>query len=288
MPTITVGEGLAKVQTILQDTTSVRWTEAELLGWWNDGQREICTIRPDACTKIGSYPTVAGTRQEIPSEGTAIIKVIRNMGTTGTTPGYVIRKVPMDLLDSTIPTWHVATTSAVALHYMVDPRMPRIYYLYPPATGTAKVEMLYAAPPSEIPSVTASATYVQAGTTITVTEISHGRIAGSWLRFTPSTGTALRGTYAVVTAPTADTYTITSTASATTSGIATVNSVISVDDPYLAPLIDYTCFRAYTKDNDLIANKERAASHHALFMGTLSNKSVGDAMVNQTKDNIPG
>jgi hypothetical protein len=287
MPTITVGDGLAKVQTILQDTTSVRWTETELLGWWNDGQREICIIRPDACTRVGSFPLVAGTRQEIPSDGTAIIKVIRNMGTTGTTPGYVVRKIPMELLDSTKPSWHTTTAAATTLHYMVDLRMPRVFYVYPPALGTTQAELLYAAPPIDIPSVTAAATYAQATTVVTVTEANHGRQVGSWVKFIPSTGTTPAGVYEVMTA-TSGTYTLTAAASTTTSGSATVNSVMSVDDPYLAPLIDYVCFRAYTKDNDLIANKERATAHRALFMETMGNKTAADATVAQTTDNVKG
>lgn len=287
MPTITVGDGLAKVQTILQDTTSIRWTESELLGWWNDGQREVCIIRPDACTRVVSQPLVLGTRQEIPNDGTAVIKVIRNMGTAGATPGHVVRKIPMDLLDSTKPDWHSMTGVTTTLHYMVDLRMPRVFYVYPPSLGTTQVEVLYAAPPIDVPSVTAAATYVQALTTITVTETSHGRQPGSWVRLIPSTGTTPAGSYEVVTTTT-NTYTLTCAVSTSTSGAATVNSVLSVDDPYLAPLIDYVCFRAYTKDNDLIANKERAASHHALFMGTMSNKAAADAVVTNTKDNVQG
>lgn len=289
MPTITVGDGLSRVQTILQDTTSVRWQEPELIGWWNDGQREVCMIRPDACTRVASKPTVAGTRQEIPSDGTSIIKVIRNMGANGTTPGYVVRKIPMDLLDSTTPNWHAATANATALHYMVDTRMPRVFYLYPPSTGTTQVEMLYAAPPIDVPSVSASATYTQAGTaTVTVTETAHGRQVGSWVQVIPSSGTLPMGVYVVTAVTNSGAYTFSSGVSATTSGAMTVNSVISVDDPYAVPLIDYVCFRAYTKDNDLIANKERAEAHRALFMQTMSNKSASDAAVNQTKDNIPG
>ena len=288
MPSILASSVLTKVETLLQDSTNIRWTEAEILGWLNDGQRAICTVRPDACSKVASIPTVAGTRQAIPADGSAILKVIRNMGADGATPGAVVRKVPMELLDSTLPNWHAATQVNAAQHFTTDPRMPRVFYLYPPATGTHKVEALYAAPPVDVGAFTGSATYSQSGTTVTVTQATHGFQVGGWVYFAASTGTALAGFFQVATVPTTGTFTFTAASSLTTTGNATVSGVLSIDDVFSVPLVDYICFRCYSKDNDLMGNKERAAGHWELYKAVMGDKATADGVMNQTKDNVAG
>ena len=51
MASVTTGANiLARVESILQDTSNVRWTEAELLNYLNDGQREIANLAPSANT----------------------------------------------------------------------------------------------------------------------------------------------------------------------------------------------------------------------------------------------
>ena len=48
MGTLTGANLITRAQDTLQDTTSVRWPEAELLRYINDAQREIVNFRPDA------------------------------------------------------------------------------------------------------------------------------------------------------------------------------------------------------------------------------------------------
>lgn len=150
MPNTTAASIISKARITLQDLAAVRWTDAELLGYLNDGQREICMLRPDACAVVASMPLVAGTRQQIPDAGTAILKVVRNMGSNGTTPGRAIRHVLMDTLDSNIPNWHTVSPAAEILHAMTDARMPQFFYVYPPAATGTQVEVVYAAPPGDV------------------------------------------------------------------------------------------------------------------------------------------
>jgi hypothetical protein len=156
MPTILASAIISKAKTTLQDTTNVRWTDAELLGYINDGQRAICTRRPDASATIGNVTCVTGTKQSIPDAGTAIIRVIRNMGTSGTTPGRAIRHVPMSLLDANVPDWHTVTSTTSILHAITDPKMPQQFYVYPPATNGTQVEVLYAVPPADVASTSST------------------------------------------------------------------------------------------------------------------------------------
>lgn len=68
-----------------------------------------------------------------------------------------------------------------------------------------------------------SATYSQTGTTITVTFTAHGRLVGQRVDMDFTSGTATDGEY-VITSVTANTFTVTSAASATTSGNVTLDS----------------------------------------------------------------
>lgn len=219
MPTILASSILSKAKTLLQDTTGVRWGDPELLGWLNDGQREITMFRPDVYSRLASLALVVGTRQTIPSDGTAAIKVTRNMGVGGTVPGAPIRHVPMDLLDANVPDWHSRTAVAVILHATTDVRMPRTFFVYPPAIAGTFVELLYAAPPPDVTVVSAA---------------------------------------------------------------------ISIDDVFAGPLVDYVCFRAYSKDQDMSGNDSRAAAHRALFEKTLSAKSQADSIVTAATANVKG
>jgi hypothetical protein len=148
--------------------------------------------------------------------------------------------------------------------------------------------MLYGSNPLDIPAFTGAATYSQTGTAVTVTLAAHGYQVGSWFRITPSTGTGLPGVFQAASAPTTGTFTYTATTSLTTSGNATVEGVISIDDPYSLAMIDYVGYRAYSKDNDLIGNDARAKGHYAAFESTMIGKAQADGVVAQTKDNVAG
>ena len=81
--TLTGANIITRVQDTLQDTTSVRWSEAELLRYINDAQREIVNLRPEASADHANVQLVAGTEQTIPDVGLRLIKVVRNMSAAG-------------------------------------------------------------------------------------------------------------------------------------------------------------------------------------------------------------
>ena len=82
--TLTGANLLSRIKDTLQDTTSVRWPEAELLRYINDAQREIVNFRPDSSATTANVQLVTGTKQTLPSGGLRLIKLTRNMdGTSG-------------------------------------------------------------------------------------------------------------------------------------------------------------------------------------------------------------
>jgi hypothetical protein len=151
MATITVSSLLTRVAVILQDPTSIRWPQVELLDWLNDGQREIALFKPNAFTKNIPKQLIAGTKQTLPTDGVALIDLPRNLGADGLTAGNAVRLVSREILDSQLPGWHASTPAAAAKHFVYTPLDPKTFYVYPPqpATGMGYVEMVYVAAPTD-------------------------------------------------------------------------------------------------------------------------------------------
>lgn len=147
MPTIQASYIIGRARTLLVDESSVRFSDPELLGWVNDGQREIVTLRPDANQTVANLTMVNGTRQSLPADAYLLVDVYRNMG-TGTTPGRAVRKVEREYLDSSLPAWHSATPENDVQHYAYDPRTPRTFFVFPPAIAGRVVEIAYSAAPA--------------------------------------------------------------------------------------------------------------------------------------------
>ena len=157
------GQNIAdKVEILLQDETNVRWTEAELLGWINSGQREVAIAKPNALTSNTTMQlTASATKQTIPATGIQLMEVIRNMGADGLTPGRAITGIDRGILDGTIPTWHSdANVGGLVKHFTFDPRDPKTFYVYPKAPATALyVELIISINPTQLASLSSNIAY---------------------------------------------------------------------------------------------------------------------------------
>lgn len=150
MGTVTAKAILDKASTQLIDIAGVRWTRAELLGWLNDGLRQIVTIQPNATNTVTAVKLVTGTRQSLPSDGWLLLSINRNMGTTGTTPGRAVRIISRELLNAFNPDWHTDTASAVTKNYIYDLADQTAFFVYPPSTGTNYLEINYSKQPADL------------------------------------------------------------------------------------------------------------------------------------------
>lgn len=146
---LTAANVLTRAQDILQDLTNVRWPAAELLRWLNDGRRELCIFRPDVYAIVGVVELELGTKQAIPVSASRFLDAYRNMAADGTTPGAAVRPIQREILDAQFPSWHTETGAATK-HFMFDERVPRVFYVYPPALAAAKLEIAYAQSPADI------------------------------------------------------------------------------------------------------------------------------------------
>ena len=164
MASVTTGANiLARVEATLQDTANVRWTEAELLNYVNDAQREIANVQPGATATHANVHLGTGTKQSIPTDGLKLISVLRNMSGTAnnSTGGRAIRLVSWDILDTQDPDWHNPTVTGDATHgttpkhYLFDENDPLNFYVYPGVAGNAYIELVYSQRPTDLANTSA-------------------------------------------------------------------------------------------------------------------------------------
>src|SRR5215471_6170836 len=116
---------LARVRTQLIDELSTkRWSDDELLRWLSDGQRTVVAMDPSTSEVTDALPLVAGSKQELPEGSFLFLDVKRNMGSDGATPGRAVTIISRENLDRTDPNWHASRRSDTTMHYLFDPKQP--------------------------------------------------------------------------------------------------------------------------------------------------------------------
>ena len=167
--TITAANLLLRIRDTLQDTTGIRWLDAELLRYMNDAQREIVNLRPESASTTANVALVVGTAQTIPTAGLRLIKVVRNMSAAGgsATGKRAIRIVDREILDTQEPDWHDPTVSGDATHattvkhYVFDEDDPRRFYVYPGASSTSTfIEIVYSTSPTDFANTSSATMFI--------------------------------------------------------------------------------------------------------------------------------
>ena len=156
MATVKVIDIISRVEHVLQDT-NVRWPRLELQSWLNESYLAITLLRPDANAKTGTFTCAAGSRQVLTatfSSGLTLLDVTRNLASASTKKA--VRLVSRSVLDDQNPAWHSETGTVNIQNYMYDPRQPKEFFVYPPATTGAQLEIVYTDTPSSH-ALTASA-----------------------------------------------------------------------------------------------------------------------------------
>lgn len=141
-----------RVRTQLVDNGStLRWTDSELLSWLSDGQRHLVSLVPHAAPRTANLALVSGARQTIPSDGWRLITVYRNTDVSGG-PGPSTLEVPRSLLDIQYASWPASGGAATVTHWCYDERDPAIFWVYPLNTGAGYVQINYSFMPTDVSS----------------------------------------------------------------------------------------------------------------------------------------
>lgn len=132
---------------ILQDSTNVRWPLPELTRLLNDGQREIVLYRPDSTVTTANVTLAEGSLQSLPADASKLIEITRNNTASNKS---AVRLINREILDAQTPEWHNLTAVESIKHYMYDARNPLEFYVYPPATATSVLEVIYSKYPVDV------------------------------------------------------------------------------------------------------------------------------------------
>jgi hypothetical protein len=150
MATIKVIDVISRVEAILQDS-NIRWPRVELQKWLNESYLSIVLMRPDANAVCATFTCVAGTKQDLTATSGGFPSALRlldiSRNVLSSSNKKVVRVVARSVLDDQRPSWHSEAESANIQHYTYDPRHPKQFYVYPPATNTAELEVIYADAP---------------------------------------------------------------------------------------------------------------------------------------------
>ena len=143
-------------QQLVDNGSTQRWSDTELLYWLSDGQRAIVSAVPSATATVTVLSLVSGTRQSLPATAFKLLNVFRNL-TAGGVSGVSCLYVPRQVLDTQYPSWHTASTATSAVtHWTYDEIDPLAFYVYPRNNGTGSVEINYSANPTDVASTSSN------------------------------------------------------------------------------------------------------------------------------------
>ncbi len=137
--------GAGGVRSTLLDAQKRSWSDDELVGYLNEFQRQTVFLKPDAHTTRAFIPLVAGTSQELPDDGVAVLEIGENEGS-----GRVATQINAELMTHANRFWPAATYELDVQHWSHDPRDPRRFEVTPPNNGYGSVQCLYGAVPAQI------------------------------------------------------------------------------------------------------------------------------------------
>ena len=146
MATTKVNDILDRASIILQDTSNTRFASADLLKFFNDGQREVVIYRPDANVTNTNFTCAAGSKQTLPASALRLIDVTRNVN------GRAICQISRKMLDESLPDWHNSTADSTRKieHFIYDASNPKNFYVYPAAENSFQIEVIYSVSPADV------------------------------------------------------------------------------------------------------------------------------------------
>jgi hypothetical protein len=156
-PTTSVKTIIDKASLLLNDKTATRWPVSELLGWLNDGQRELVMLSPQANTKHTVLRLSPGVKQSLPVDGIILSDIPYNLLNTSSAMGASITRVPREVMTKRLPGWATSAPNITVKHYIYALADPLVFYVYPPQpTVPGYIECIHSALPDIIQNTSPS------------------------------------------------------------------------------------------------------------------------------------
>lgn len=134
--TITAGNVLTNARYILQDTGSDRYTDANLLAWLNEGQKDIIVANPSSLATRIIHTLIGGHDQAIENTYFALLNIPYNLQTASAGDyGAAVTKVSESTLRMENPNWAAESNEdSTVIHWMHEPvdLKDKSFRVYPP------------------------------------------------------------------------------------------------------------------------------------------------------------
>lgn len=128
---------------ILAEATAFTWTDADMLTFASQAERQVIALAPEAGTGTLSFTLAANTAVQALDPGTVVrlVKPVRNMGADGMTPGLEVTFADRDELQRWNRNWMLDTPAAAIRHVIYDPMIPLRFMTWPPPNAALYLEL---------------------------------------------------------------------------------------------------------------------------------------------------
>jgi len=130
-------------RTLLDPEPAQTWSDTDLTGFTNRILAQAANLKRDIAPAIVPVPLVAGTVQQLPPNGLAVMNIYYNVAS-----GQVCRQGGLELMNAKFPTWRAGAAGPDVFTWMTDERSPRFFHVNPPNDGTGQVVVLMGTVPS--------------------------------------------------------------------------------------------------------------------------------------------
>jgi len=131
-----------------RDLDNVTWTLDDVVGYINEGVKNIIQRAPQANSKKEMITAVAGIEQSIPNDGVAIINIIATADDDDRV-GSIIHRVDVEQKDSYSPAWRNDRARSIAIEWMKR-SSPTKFLLWPPLSDDTQVYAEYSYYPADL------------------------------------------------------------------------------------------------------------------------------------------
>lgn len=146
---MTPAEIIASARFILNDRddgqVAPRQTDPELLGYVNDGIREVATARPDLFLTIGDMPCIAGRCEQ----ATTFADVVRLVEVLSIHGGQALTLFDRRTMDAFRPGWRMDPAGAARQWSPMEEDQLR-FFVYPPAPPGQVLDVRYVRLPASV------------------------------------------------------------------------------------------------------------------------------------------